>query len=134
MKVYRPIFEKHFPSKFGTIKLQGVQVLWICIRWLDFYNVLENRNYSNIFVIEWRKAMAYKYREVKCPWCDHIFMWSADVREGLIIYEYRLKESGKLVEKAKCPKCSEDMLVLEHILEGIDTNDNRIEKRGISRI
>lgn len=46
----------------------------------------------------------------------------------------RLKESRELVQKAKCPKCSEDMLVLEHILEGIDTNDNRIEKIGIRGI
>lgn len=78
--------------------------------------------------------MTYKYREIKCPWCDHVFMWSDDCREGLIINEYRLKESGELVPKAKCPKCSEDMLVLEHILEGIDTNDNRIEKIGIRGI
>lgn len=78
--------------------------------------------------------MTYKYREVKCPWCDHTFMWSADSREGLIIHEYRLKESGQFVEKTKRPKCSEDMLVLEHILEGIDTNDNRIEKIGVRGI
>lgn len=78
--------------------------------------------------------MTYKYREVKCPWCDHIFMWNADGREGLIIHEYRLKEEGKLAPKAKCPQCSEDMLIMEHILEGIDTNDDRIEKIGIRGI
>ena len=71
--------------------------------------------------------MAYEYREVKCPWCEHIFMWNKDGREGLIIHEYRLKETGKFVEKAKCPKCDMDMIVLEHILEGIDTKDDRIE-------
>ena len=71
--------------------------------------------------------MAYRYREVKCPWCDHIFMWNKDGREGLILHKYRLKETGKFAEEARCPKCDMDMIVLEHILEGIDTQDDRIE-------
>ena len=51
-----------------------------------------------------------------CPWCDHVFMWNENCGEGLILHEYRFKETGKLVEKAKCPKCSMDMVVLEHVL------------------
>lgn len=78
--------------------------------------------------------MVYEYREVKCPWCDHIFMWNKNGNEGLTIHEYRLKENGKLVEKTKCPKCDMDMIVLEHILEGIDTKDDRIEIIGIRGI
>lgn len=78
--------------------------------------------------------MAYEYREVKCPWCEHIFMWNKDGREGLIKHEYMLKETGKFVEQAKCPKCAMDMIVLEHILEGIDKKDDRIEKIGIRGI
>lgn len=78
--------------------------------------------------------MAYSYREVKCPWCSHVFMWNKDGREGLIIYEYKLKETGALVEKAKCPNCSEEMIVLDHILEGIDLNDDRIEIIGVRGI
>lgn len=74
--------------------------------------------------------MVTKYREVKCPWCDHIFMWNENGREGLIIHEYRLKESGKYIEKTKCPKCAEEMLVLDHILEGIELNDERVEVIG----
>lgn len=54
--------------------------------------------------------------------------------EETITYEYRLKESGRPATKAKCPKCSGNMLVLEHILEEIDINDNRIEKTGIRGI
>lgn len=78
--------------------------------------------------------MAYKYREVKCPWCDHVFMWNTDGREGLIIHRYRLKETGEFVELAKCPMCLEEMVVLEHILEGVDVDDNRIEKIGVRGI
>lgn len=78
--------------------------------------------------------MAYRYREVKCPWCEHVFMWNKDGREGLIIHEYRLKETGEFVEKTKCPKCDMDMVVLEHILEGIDTQDDRIEVIGVRGI
>lgn len=76
--------------------------------------------------------MVYRYREAKCPWCEHVFMWNKDGREGLIIHEYQLKETGEFVEKAKCPKC--DMIVLEHILEGIDMQDNRIKVIGVRGI
>lgn len=71
--------------------------------------------------------MSYRYREVKCPWCGHVFMWNRDGREGLIIHEYRLKKTREFVEKAKCPKCDMDMVVLDHILEGIDIQDDKIE-------
>lgn len=70
--------------------------------------------------------MAYEYREVKCPWCNHVFMWNKHGREGLLHYEYRLKGNGKLLEKTKCPKCTMEMLVLDHVLEGIDTKDDRV--------
>lgn len=70
----------------------------------------------------------YKYREVKCPWCDHIFMWNENGREGLILGGYRLKETGEYVETAKCPVCEMEIAVLEHVLAGIDLDDERIEK------
>ncbi len=78
--------------------------------------------------------MTYKYREVKCPWCDHVFMWNENGGEGLILHEYRFKETGKLAEKAKCPKCSMNMIVMEHVLEGIDIQDDRIEAIGVRGI
>lgn len=71
--------------------------------------------------------MAYRYREVKCLWCNHIFMWRNDGRKSHPTSEYRIKETGESVETAKCPKCDADMFVMEHILEGIDANDDRIE-------
>ncbi len=71
--------------------------------------------------------MKYEYRQVKCPWCNHVFMWTKDGGEGLILHSYRIKETEENVEEAICPKCEEKMLVLPHILEGIDTDDKRIE-------
>ena len=80
------------------------------------------------------EKMSYKYREVKCPWCDHIFMWNENGREGLIIHMYRLKETKEYVEEAKCPKCEEVMIVLPHVIEGLDINDERIETIGVRGI
>ena len=39
-----------------------------------------------------------------------------------------------IFREVKCPKCSIDMIVLEHILEGIDTKDDKIERLGIRGI
>lgn len=78
--------------------------------------------------------MAYEFREVKCPWCDHIFMWQKHSGEGLVLHEYRSRDTGEFVEKANCPECGMEMLVLERILEGIDTEDERIERVGIRGI
>ena len=78
--------------------------------------------------------MKYEYREVKCPWCDHVFMWNKNGREGLIIHMYRLKGTKEYVEEAKCPKCGEVMIVLPHIFEGLDINDERIETIGVRGI
>lgn len=78
--------------------------------------------------------MSYKFREVKCPECEHIFMWNKDGEERLAIYEYRIKATGERVEKAKCPCCGKYMLVMEHVLLGIEVDDERFEKIGIRGI
>ncbi|MCR4650381.1 MAG: hypothetical protein K5662_01365 [Lachnospiraceae bacterium] len=78
--------------------------------------------------------MMYEYREVKCPWCGHIFMWNKDGDEGPIVYMYRLKETKEYVGDVKCPKCEKKMLVLPHVFEGIDVNDERIETIGVRGI
>ena len=72
--------------------------------------------------------MKYEFREVKCPWCDHVFMWNKDGREGCIFPEYRLKSTEEFVQEAKCPNCEMKMVILEHVFEGIDVDDDRIEK------
>ena len=71
--------------------------------------------------------MAYEFREVKCPWCDHIFMWRDSTREGLVLHRYRLKDTKEFVGEAKCPNCNMNMLVLKYVLLGIDIADGRVE-------
>ena len=78
--------------------------------------------------------MSYKYREVKCPWCDHVFMWQKNSQERLIIYEYRRKTTGGYIEKAKCPKCGMDMLVSDDSFVGLEMNDEQIEIIGVRGI
>lgn len=71
--------------------------------------------------------MSYKYRKVKCPWCDHVFMWQKNAIEGLIIHEYRIKTTGEYIEKTKCPLCEMDMLVSDNSFVGLDMNDEQVE-------
>ena len=70
--------------------------------------------------------MSYKYREVKCPWCDHVFMWDKNGGEGILVQRYRLKSTGEPVKEAKCPQCGMKMVVLEHVFTGIDKEDDEI--------
>ena len=70
----------------------------------------------------------YRFREVKCPWCGHVFMWNQNSWEGLKLHEYKLKSTGEYVEKTKCPGCEMEMLVLERVFEGIDLDDKRVER------
>ncbi len=72
--------------------------------------------------------MGYEYREVQCPWCYHIFMWNKYGSEDLVFHRYRLKETGEDVDTAKCPKCGMEIIVLDHILKGIDVDEDRVEK------
>ena len=71
--------------------------------------------------------MPYEYREVKCPWCDHVFMWHKNGDEWGY-YQYRLKENGKHVGNTTCPQCSMEIIVLEHVFEGLSVDDDRIER------
>ena len=70
--------------------------------------------------------MGYEYREVKCPWCDHIFMWNKHPG-GLVIHNYIIKETGEYLKEAECPKCSEVIVVREHVLEGYTKDDGIVE-------
>ncbi len=74
--------------------------------------------------------MKYVYRKVKCPWCNHIFMWKKQDGEGCFIEDYIFRPTGEIAEKAKCPKCSENMLVVDDILTGLDMDDSRIVLNG----
>lgn len=71
--------------------------------------------------------MSYIFREVKCPWCNHVFMWQKTAEEGPITHEYRIKTTGKYIEKTKCPLCEIDMLVSDHSYVGLDMNGEQVE-------
>ena len=70
--------------------------------------------------------MAYGYRDVKCPWCGHTFMWDQRGDNTAFTQEYRLKETKEPLEEVKCPKCEMEMLVQDHILIGMDPEDERV--------
>ena len=78
--------------------------------------------------------MAIEYREVKCFDCGHIFIWNKGEFELPIIYEYRLKITKEMLWKAKCPCCGQEMVVREHVLEGISIGDDSVEAIGVRGI
>ena len=72
-----------------------------------------------------------QYRNVQCPYCDHVFMFHKDPGEwGFGRYPYRMKDTGEPLWNAVCPKCGEELLVKEHELLAMDSNDERVEKRN----
>ena len=73
----------------------------------------------------------YRCRKIKCPYCDHEFMWMSGQSGQNNIYEYLDKESGKNLDDAICPECGNICLLQEGILIGLKADDPRIEKYGI---
>ena len=78
--------------------------------------------------------MKYEFREVKCTWCGHVFMWNKNAIVTILTHMYRFKETGEMAEEAKCPKCEKTMIVLDKVFEGVDTRDDRIECIGVRGI
>jgi len=73
--------------------------------------------------------MPYKYKEIECPKCAHIFMWSnAERTNESVWYEYRLIGKSDLLNQAKCPKCGAGMVLLPDIRIGISIEDERLVK------
>ena len=78
--------------------------------------------------------MGYTYREVICPYCHHKFMWQDSVQEGSSWAEYRNKATSEVCLSAKCPKCSQKMIVSKDSTIGINENSEDFIKtivRGI---
>lgn len=77
----------------------------------------------------------YKYRHVKCPCCKHIFMWREESYTGSSCDIFKYKGIDVQLESACCPKCDFEMVVENHLFEGIDIQDKNIERfiaiRGI---
>ena len=77
----------------------------------------------------------YKWRQVKCPLCEHIFMWREESYTGSSSDVYKRKGIDEELESACCPKCNFEMVVAGVLLEGLDIQDEEIERipaiRGI---
>ena len=66
-----------------------------------------------------------QYRNVRCPYCDHEFMFHKEF-DGRWS-RYRIKETKEHLWNATCPKCGEELLVREHVLLALDPKDERVE-------
>lgn len=66
-----------------------------------------------------------QYRKVKCPYCDHEFMFHKEF-DGRWS-RYRIKETKERLWNATCPKCGECLLVKEHELLAWELKDKRVE-------
>lgn len=67
----------------------------------------------------------YKYRQVQCPKCKHIFMW-LEGPTGSSYCIYRRKNRDEEIFSTTCPKCNLKMVVPSDTVEGIDINDEAI--------
>lgn len=68
----------------------------------------------------------YKYRQVQCPKCDHIFMW-LEGPTGTSYCLYRRKGENEELHNTTCPKCNLEMVVPSNSIKGIDINDSSVE-------
>ena len=68
----------------------------------------------------------YRFRQVKCPNCKHIFMWLNEPT-GTSYCLFRRKGVEEELFSTTCPKCNLEMVVLDDVLEGIDIAGEAIE-------
>lgn len=75
----------------------------------------------------------YNYRQVKCPQCNHAFMWIeyADLPPSYCVY--RRKGIDEELGSTHCPKCNCEMVVPDNSEIGISVEDKSIELRDIVR-
>lgn len=78
--------------------------------------------------------MNLEYRTVICPYCNHKFMWQKVNQEGTSYYVYEDKQSAEICLSAKCPLCSNQMIVSQNKLMGINKNNKGYIKYGIRGI
>ena len=62
--------------------------------------------------------MAYKYREVFCPFCERKFMWEEFANNMSGVEYYRDYETGETAGRAKCTSCGIYLLVKKGDIEG----------------
>lgn len=75
----------------------------------------------------------YKYRQIECPLCGHIFMWIeyADLPPNYNVY--RRKGVDEELGSTHCPKCNCGMIVSNDSKRGISVEDEVVELRGTVR-
>lgn len=75
----------------------------------------------------------YKYRQIECPLCGHIFMWIeyADLPPNYNVY--RRKGVDEELGSTHCPKCNCEMIVSNDSKRGISVEDEVVELRGTVR-
>lgn len=73
----------------------------------------------------------YKFKEVQCPKCKHLFAWLIEPIGKI----YRRKGIDEELFSTVCPNCALEMAIPSDSHEGIDVQDDRIEQisaiRGI---
>lgn len=76
----------------------------------------------------------YKYYEVQCPCCKHIFTWLKEP-SGNSYYLYRRKGVEEELFSTVCPKCNLEMVIPDGLSVGIEIQNEIIEQfdtiRGI---
>ncbi len=77
------------------------------------------------------KQKVYKYREVECPYCNHVFMWINGESIPNKTIEYRIEGCDAILEDAICPECGRTCLIMPGILAGLREDDSRVRKFGI---
>ncbi len=75
----------------------------------------------------------YKCRHVKCPCCNHVFMWIeyGDLPASYCVY--RRKGVDEELGSTHCPKCNCEMIIPNNVEIGISVEDESIELRGMVR-
>ena len=75
----------------------------------------------------------YKYRQVQCPLCNHIFMWieHADLPTSYNVYGRKGMDEG--LGSTHCPKCNCEMIVPSDVTIGVSIEDENVELIGTVR-
>ena len=74
--------------------------------------------------------IVYNWRHIKCPQCNHVFVWIEDGCCARPYYIYRRKGQSEMLLSTRCPKCNCRMVVPSDSPTGICVDDENIEEIG----
>ena len=75
----------------------------------------------------------YKYCQVKCPVCNHNFMWIENADLPISYNVYRLKGVDQELVSTHCPKCNCKMIAPSDLTTGISIKNENVELIGTVR-